>query len=134
MKMKKRKGFAGILIFIAVFAAGSAVVMLLWNWLIPAIIGWEVIGFWQAAGILLLCRILFGGFSGRGNKFAGGMHGMHHMHHHGPQGYFTPQERAEMRDRVKNMDPDERREYIRRHMYDCYGKPEQGKKPGDADQ
>ncbi len=36
----------------------------LWNWLMPEIFGFRMIGFWQALGLLLLGRILFGGFRG----------------------------------------------------------------------
>ena len=43
----------------------SYVVMRLWNWLTPALFCWHMIGFWQAAGILILCKILFGGFRAR---------------------------------------------------------------------
>lgn len=43
----------------------SAVVMGLWNWLMPTIFGWRVVTFWQALGLLVLCRILFGRFGGR---------------------------------------------------------------------
>jgi len=43
------------------FIAGQ-LVMALWNWLLPSLFGWRVITFWQALGILALCRILFGGF------------------------------------------------------------------------
>ena len=46
----------------------------LWNWLMPAIFGLPAIGFWQALGLLLLGRLLFGGF-GRGwrkRRFAHG--------------------------------------------------------------
>jgi len=42
------------------------VVMRLWNWLAPSLFGWHPITFWQAIGLLLLCRILFGGFGGHG--------------------------------------------------------------------
>ena len=55
----------------AVFAwIGGQVVMLLWNWLAPALFGFRTITFWQALGLLALCRILFGGFglSGGGNR------------------------------------------------------------------
>jgi hypothetical protein len=38
------------------------IVMRLWNWLMPALFGWHVITFWQALGILILSKILFGGF------------------------------------------------------------------------
>jgi len=41
------------------------VVMLLWNWLMPALFGLHAIGYWQAIGILFLSKILFGGFHGR---------------------------------------------------------------------
>ena len=53
----------GILLFIAI---GGEVVLLLWNWLLPSLFGWKEIGFWQALGILALCRILFGGLGGHG--------------------------------------------------------------------
>jgi hypothetical protein len=48
---------------------GGQVVMLLWNWLAPTLFGLRLITFWQAIGLLALCRILFGGFglSGSGN-------------------------------------------------------------------
>src|SRR6266498_5467444 len=47
----------------AVFTAiGGGVVMLLWNWLAPMLFGLRLITFWQALGLLALCRILFGGF------------------------------------------------------------------------
>jgi hypothetical protein len=51
---------------VALFAfVGGQIVRLLWNWLVPAIFGWPAITFWQALGLLALCRILFGGL-GRG--------------------------------------------------------------------
>ena len=52
-----------LLLFIAI---GGAVVQQLWNWLTPSIFGWRQITFWQAVGLLALCRILFGRFGGRG--------------------------------------------------------------------
>jgi hypothetical protein len=56
----------GMLVFVAI---GGEVVLQLWNWLLPPLFGWRQISFWQALGILALCRILFGGFgcSGRSN-------------------------------------------------------------------
>jgi hypothetical protein len=49
------------------------VVMRLWNWLTPPLFGWHVITFWQALGILILSKILFGGFRGgfRGGPLRG---------------------------------------------------------------
>jgi uncharacterized membrane protein len=58
----------GMALFIFV---GGEVVMQLWNWLLPPLFGWHPLTFWQALGMLVLCRILFGGLghygSGRSN-------------------------------------------------------------------
>src|SRR5437660_12097540 len=51
----------GIIVFIFV---GGEVVMRLWNWLLPSLFGWRQLTFWEALGMLALCRILFGGFGG----------------------------------------------------------------------
>ena len=37
------------------------VVMLLWNWLMPEILGLKTLSYWQAWGLLLLSSILFKG-------------------------------------------------------------------------
>jgi hypothetical protein len=58
----------GLLLFIAI---GGEVVMLLWNWLLPPLFGWRQVTFWQALGILALCRILFGGFGHHGSHRSG---------------------------------------------------------------
>lgn len=55
----------------AVFVfVGGEVVRRLWNWLLPSLFGVPAITFWQALGLLVLCRILFGGFGvhGRGPR------------------------------------------------------------------
>ena len=65
--------FFGFIILGAIAAAGFAFifgyfVMLLWNWLMPELFGLITITFWQAAGIVLLARLIFGGFKhGSGN-------------------------------------------------------------------
>ena len=41
--------------------AGGEVVKLLWNWLLPALFGVPAITFLQSLGLLVLCRIVFGG-------------------------------------------------------------------------
>ena len=43
-------------------AAFSLLTMLLWNALMPELFGLRPISCMQAAGLLLLCRLLFGGF------------------------------------------------------------------------
>ena len=54
----------GILLFTAI---GGGIVLLLWNWLLPELFGWRQITFWQAIGLLALCRILFGGLGLHGS-------------------------------------------------------------------
>jgi len=62
-RVKKLIVFAplAILGILLVGFIGGEVVKQLWNWLMPPIFGWRVITFWQAFGLLALCRILFGG-------------------------------------------------------------------------
>jgi hypothetical protein len=75
----------GILLFITI---GGEVVLLLWNWLLPPIFGWHQITFWQALGILALCRILFGG---------SGFHRSGSRRIAGRLGRMTPEERERFR-------------------------------------
>ena len=69
----------GMALFIFI---GGWVVMHLWNWLLPPLFGWRALTFWQALGLLVLCRILFGGLGhggpgrGRGRRFARGCRNM----------------------------------------------------------
>jgi hypothetical protein len=54
----------GLMVVVGIGALGG-VVMLLWNWLVPSLfVGAQPVGYWQALGILLLSKILFGGFRG----------------------------------------------------------------------
>ncbi len=81
--------------FIGVF---GVCVMLLWNWLMPELFGLPEIGFCKAAGLLVLCKILFGGFTG----------GHHHRHgHHGCGN--------RLRERWERMSPEERERMIEIH-------------------
>jgi hypothetical protein len=72
----KRIFFRGRFIFMPILAAAiltlvSYVVMQLWNALLPAILHVAAITFWQAMGIFILCKILFG-FSKGGRGWGGG--------------------------------------------------------------
>jgi hypothetical protein len=82
-------------LFLAVF---GFVVMRLWNWLMPALFGWHLITFWQALGILILSKILFGGFRG------------------GPRRHWHW--RGRMMERWSSMTPEER-EKFRQGMGRC---------------
>jgi hypothetical protein len=65
----KVHGFLRVLKIVSIFALAATVfgfaVMWLWNWLMPALFGLHVIGYWQALGLLVLSKILFSGFRGR---------------------------------------------------------------------
>ena len=116
MKKAKRFGQGGI--FIAAIAAIAAITMLLWNALIPDIIGWSEINYWQAAGLLILCRLLFGGMFGglrngdpkmreREGGFGRGFGGFGNGH---------PFKGGHLHERFKGMNFEERREFIRKRM------------------
>jgi hypothetical protein len=65
-------GVLGVLGFVAIAALLGLVIMALWNALIPGIFNLPVIGYWQALGLAILSRMLFGGM---------GFHKMHKMNH-----------------------------------------------------
>lgn len=73
---KSKKRFIFIPIFgLAFVALVTWVVMLLWNAILPAVfIGVKELSYWQAGGLLILCRLLFGGFRGPsgGGRFKNG--------------------------------------------------------------
>jgi len=73
-------------IAVAVF---SAAVMGLWNWLMPALFGLRLMTFWQALGLLVLSRILFGRLGGGPGRWR--MHGRHRLMERLNQ--MTPEER-----------------------------------------
>lgn len=91
------------LVFIPLFCVAFIVVfggcvMLLWNWIMPDLFGLPTINFWQAAGLLTLCKILFGGFGGG-----------HHGHGHGHCGGNR------LRERWESMTPEERECIMKKH-------------------
>lgn len=100
---------------ILVFAAlGGAVVQQLWNWLMPQIFGAREVTFWQALGLLALCRILFGGLGGHS--------------HSGSRIRRRVEERVNAR--LDALTPEER-ERVRERMRDRCGfgpRPDQGAK------
>ena len=100
--MKKRliwiapAAILGIVIFSWI---GGEVVMLLWNWLAPALFGLRQVTFWQALGLLALCRILFGGWGGRGGH--------------------RPNFRRRMAEKWERMTPEEREKFRQRMGSRC---------------
>jgi len=91
-------------IFIPIMAAAflslvSLVVMLLWNNLLPQIIHVEAINFWQAAGIFILCKLLFG-FGRMGGFGRDKMDFKNRMAERVKT--MTPEERERFKDRIGN--------------------------------
>ena len=81
-KVFRFRFFLAIVMFIAMIAVFSVAVMFLWNFLIPEIFGLTVLSYWQAVGLVVLARILFGGLGPgylgalgrRANGIGGGFH------------------------------------------------------------
>jgi hypothetical protein len=97
----KRLFFKGRFIFIPIAVAAflsltGFVVMQLWNNLLPGILHVGVITFWQAIGIFILCKILFG--FGKGGHGWGGRGGAPWMRH-------------KMEERFRNMTPEQKEKF-----------------------
>jgi hypothetical protein len=104
----RRIFFRGRFIFMPLAAAAiltlvSYVVMQLWNNLLPAILHVGVITFWQAMGIFILCKILFG-FGGRGRGWGGGP---------------KPWMRHRMEERFNNMTPEQKEKFKQKWNEKC---------------
>lgn len=81
---------------IALLAALVAATMWLWNALIPDIIGWKSITYWQAAGLLILIHLIFG--------------------HIARPSFNDRQHEKHLHEMMHGMSRDEKREFIRRRM------------------
>lgn len=108
--MRRFKG-PKIFLIILLVAAGitlfTFIVMTLWNAILPAVLHVGAITFWQALGILILCKLLFGGFhGGRGRGW-------------GNKGH---QWRQRMSQKWESMTPEER-EKFKQHLKDRCGPP-----------
>jgi hypothetical protein len=93
--------FVGIMMFLATIAGFSVAAMFLWNALMPEIFGLPVLSYWQAAGLVILARILFGGL------------GPGRFGPHGGRGGFH--QGNPFREKWLNMSDDERMEFVRSH-------------------
>jgi hypothetical protein len=92
-----RRGIKFAMFAVVFLAVGGLVVMSLWNWLMPALFGWHLITFWQALGLLILSKILFGGFRG-GHR--GGWYWRRRMMERWEQ--MTPEEREKFRQTMRH--------------------------------
>ncbi len=97
MSKKRMLKIAVLVILVApimLFAVGE-ITMHLWNWLLPTLFGIRTITFWQALGLLFLCRLLFGRFGGGGRNARTEMR--HRMKERWEQ--MTPEERDRVREK-----------------------------------
>jgi hypothetical protein len=109
MKIKAIKRVLKFVVWAAVaVAVFGFVVMGLWNWLMPALFGWKLIGFGQAVALVILSRILFGGFRGHA--------------------YRSMSWRRRMWERWEQMTPEER-EKFREGLRSRYGRFDPPPKP-----
>lgn len=90
-------GTAAVLLF-------GWIVMSLWNGILPAVLGVKAITFLQALGILLLSKILFGGFGG-GGRWRG-----------------SPAWKEKMKQRWDTMTPEEREKFKAEWKNRCGGR------------
>ena len=88
----------GIFLILAGLAFGG-ILMLAWNWLMPGLFGLPELGLMQAIVILLIARMLFGGWF-RGHSWGNGRW------------------RSRMKEKMATMTPEEREKF--RKM--CYGR------------
>jgi hypothetical protein len=110
--MRRRWLFIGpmaLLGIVLVAFIGGEVVRLLWNWLLPPLFGWREITFWQALGLLVLCRILFGG-----KGFHGGHRGTSSFRRR-----FADRMADRVADRWEHMTPEERARFRQRIRERC---------------
>ena len=114
MRTHSRKLLAGRYFIIGIFglAALTALIFVLWNWLVPSLFNGPVITFWQAIGILILSKILFSGV-------------WRHRSHY--SGYPHSEWRKRFEEKMKNM-PDEEKERFKakfRHRPHWFGPAEE---------
>jgi hypothetical protein len=83
-------------VFLLFIAVGGEVVRQLWNWLLPPLFSLPQITFWQALGMLALCRILFGGLGFHGSGRSNFRRRMEERCEH-----MTPEERERFRQRMR---------------------------------
>ena len=104
----------GMAVMVVLFIGVAGwVVMFLWNAIIPDVTGWKPLTFWQAVGLLVLFKILFGGFgkhSGRHSKWKKMKNKWKEM---------DPEERKEMKEKWINMDAEEKRAFKQKWKNYC---------------
>lgn len=99
--MRPIKKIGLILLGIAFFALVILLTQVLWNNLIPELFHGPVISYWQALGLLILGKLLFGWHGPSGNKFS------------------NWRQRKEWKARMANMTPEQREKMRERFRHYC---------------
>lgn len=98
--MFKKRWYLFIPLILAAFVAFGFITMYLWNWLMPLLFHLPEINFWQTIGLLILSRLLLGGFKGHHGR---GHHCRRHMHEKWEN--MTPEEREQFREHIHSHRP-----------------------------
>lgn len=109
----------GAMIALFVGLAGG-VVMFLWNAIIPDVTGWKPLNYWQAVGMLILFKILFGGF-GRGHKRHYRRNSRWRKMRNKWKG-MTSEEKKKMKENWMNMTSEEKKAFKQKWKNYCKGK------------
>ena len=110
-----RRGLRFLIFGLLFVGLAGWTVMMLWNALLPAILGVSSITFWQALGLLVLSRILFGGYGFRGR----GGYGRTNAGQSNPgRGNW----KEKIKERWQNMTPEQREQIKQRWRSKCGGK------------
>lgn len=96
-KYRWTKGFIFFIIFLPAFFFIGFVVMFLWNHILPDAIHASTITYWQGLGLLILSKILFGGFH---RRHWGGERRMRFMKEKFAN--MTPEEKEKFKEEWKN--------------------------------
>jgi len=102
----RRKKFIFFLpVAVLIAAVLGYVVMFLWNWILPGVAHAGKLNYWQALGLLVLCRLLFGNFNKGG---------------HGGHNGFRERARG-MRAKWDSMNEEERAKFKEEYKRRCGG-------------
>jgi ABC-type multidrug transport system fused ATPase/permease subunit len=120
------KILGGIVLGAVFITAFGFATMYLWNWLVPALFSGPVLTFWQALGLLLLCKLLFGGFS---------------KGHHEKKHWRWNKERwrEHVKNKMEHLSPEEK-EKVKNHFDRCmsgrwgFRTREEAEKPGSTEE
>ena len=102
MEHRIKKGVLFIPIFIGGIFLFTWLVMLLWNAVLPVVTGVKAISFFQAMGILVLSKILFGFNSGWGSGYN--------------------RRKQQMEEKLQSMTPEEREKFKAEWKTRCGGR------------